>query len=380
MGADVVKVERSDRGDDTRSWGPPFLDTDRSISTYFAALNRGKRSIALDFRAPPTRKLLLQLAARADIVLENFRPGVAQSLGLDWHTLRDLNPQLVLCSISGFGHSGPYSHLPATEIIVEGMSGLMEITGPSDGDPVRFGIAMVDITTGLTAATRIVAALMVARQTGRGAHLDCTLYATALAALGTSVAAYSATGTEPRRWGSHHPSIVPYGSFPTADGHLITGILNDTMWATFCEALELDALTTDERYRTNADRVTRRDELEAVLARRCSERPTAHWVNRLRERGLLAAPIRTVGEAVEDSATAQLGLLVPLDGFPGVYSTKLDGQPATDEPQPIPRLGEHTREILAEFGDLTPEQIEELIRSDVVAAVRQGRAQAHLPT
>jgi crotonobetainyl-CoA:carnitine CoA-transferase CaiB-like acyl-CoA transferase len=362
MGAEVIKVERSDRGDDTRAWGPPFLDDAGKLSTYFAALNRGKKSVALDFRGPSTRELLLRLCEQADVVIENFRPGVRESLGLTWPTLHELNPALVLCSISGFGRSGPYSQLPATEIVVEGMSGLMEITGPFDGDPVRFGIAMVDIATGLTAATKIAASLMIARETGEGAYLDCSLYATALAALGTSVAAYSATAQEPRRWGSHHPSIVPYGGFPTADGHLITGVVNDAMWPSFCEALELPELADSDLYTTNAARVEQREVLQARLADRCRERPTAYWVARLRERSLLAAPIRTVGQAVDDPATHEMGVLVALEGFPGVYSTRLDGNFASERTQRVPKLGEHTQQVLTEILGLTADDVERLTR------------------
>jgi len=363
MGAEVIKVERHDRGDDTRAWGPPFLDDERTVSTYFGALNRGKRSISLDFRAPTTRDVLLRLCKHADVVIENFRPGVGERLGLSWPVLRDSNPAIVFCTISGFGHSGSYSELPATEIVVEGMSGLMEITGPADGDPVRFGIAMIDIAAGLTAATRIVASLMRARETGEGAYVDCSLYAAALAAMGTSIAAFSATGKEPKRWGSHHPSIVPYGGFPTADGHLITGVVNDAMWPAFCEALELHELAQEQRYRTNGGRVEHRAELLAEVAKRCLERPTAQWLKRLRERGLLAAPIRTVGQAVRDPATREMGLLVGLEGFPGVYSTTIDGTRALDHEQRVPQLGEHTHEVLGEVAGLSQKEIEDLLGS-----------------
>ena len=368
MGAEVIKVERSDRGDDTRAWGPPFLDEGGKLSTYFAALNRGKQSIALDFRAPSTPELLLRLCGWADVVIENFRPGVTESLGITWPTLREMNPALVLCSISGFGHAGQYSNLPATEIVVEGMSGLMEITGPIDGDPVRFGVAMVDIATGLTAATKTVASLMTARETGEGAYLDCSLYATALAALSTPIAAYTATRREPRRWGSHHPSIVPYGGFPTTDGHLITGVVNDATWPSFCSALELEELAQDDAYRTNSGRVERRDELQATIADRSLQQSTAYWVERLRERGLLAAPIRTVGQAVEDPATQEMGLFVALAGFPGVFSTRLDGNFAFDQTQQVPGLGEHTQEILTKLLGLSGQEVDRLIASGAVTA------------
>ena len=369
MGAEVIKVE-SRRGDDTRGWGPPFLDDDQTLSAYFGALNRGKKSISLDLRSPGARPVLRRLCENVDIVVENFRPGIAERLGLSWPELRQANAALVFCSISGFGESGSYAELPATEIVVEGMSGLMQITGPEDGEPVRFGIAMTDIATGLTASTRIVAALMQARQTGLGSHVECSLYGTALAALGTSVAAYSASGVEPRRWGSHHPSIVPYGSFPTADGWLITGVVSDATWPTFCEALGLDVLAQDDRFDTNAGRVAHRVELLPTLAERCKEEPTAVWVERLSGLGLLAAPIRTVGEAVNDPATKQMGVLVQLDGFPGVYATRIDGIQTHVDSQPVPRLGEHTWEVLTGLAGVLPEEI------DGAVTTRRSKARA----
>lgn len=353
MGAEVIKVE-SPRGDDTRGWGPPFLDEGATTSTYFGALNRGKKSVVLDLRSSHMQAVLLQLCSQADVVIENFRPGVAERLGLSWPVLREANPRLVFCSISGFGHSGPYSRLPATEIVVEAMSGLMEITGPENGEPVRFGIAMTDIATGLTASTRIVAALMHARETGVGAHVRCSLYATALGALGTSVASFSATGVEPARWGSHHPSIVPYGGFPTSDGSLITGAISEASWPTFCDALDLRHLAADERFVTNAGRVAHRVELLELLADRCREHPTAYWVERLTDRGLLAAPIRTVGQAVDDPATRAMRLLVPLEGYPGVFGTSTIDAAAAADSQRVPRLGEHTDEILAGISQTPP--------------------------
>lgn len=285
LGAEVVKVERAPHGDDTRSWGPPFLEEEHGISTYFAALNRGKRSISLDLTNPEGRQLLEGIIPNVDVVIENFRPGTAEKLGLDHDSLSALNPAIVSCSVSGYGSSGPYASYPGTEIVVEGMSGLMEVTGPPDGDPVRFGIAMVDIATGLTASTRTVAALLQARATGRGCHVECSLYGTALAALGTLITSYSATKSEPGRWGSRHPSICPYGGFPTADGHLITGTINDEMWPKLCEALHLNSLAERRELATNAGRLEHREEVEQAIGDQCATRPTDYWLERLREVG-----------------------------------------------------------------------------------------------
>lgn len=349
LGADVIKVERPEHGDDTRHWGPPFLDGRESVSTYFASLNRGKRSVALDLHTRDGREAVGLLAAHSHVLIENFRPGVAEELGLGRSRLVKLNPAIVTCAISGYGASGPYADFPGTEIVVEAMSGLMDVTGPSAGDPVRFGIAMIDIATGLTAATRIVAALLTARETGRGAHIECSLYASALASLGTLITSFTTTGVEPRRWGSHHPTIVPYGGFPAADGHLVTGVINDAMWPAFCEAIELPELATREEYATNAARVAHRDALERTIAEQCARKPVDHWLARLRPAGLLAAPIRGVGEAVVDPATRAMGLFVELEGHPSVLSPRLDGVPSSSGTQHVPELGEHTEEVLADL-------------------------------
>lgn len=360
LGAEVIKVEKAPHGDDTRSWGPPFLDEEHGISTYFASLNRGKRSVSLDLTTLEGYQLVKELIPDTDVVIENFRPGTAEKLGLDHDSLSTLNPAIVSCSISGYGSSGPYASYPGTEIVVEGMSGLMDITGPPEGDPVRFGIAMVDIATGLTASTRTVSALLQARETGRGSHIECSLYGTALAALGTLITSYSATKDEPRRWGSRHPSICPYGGFPTADGHLITGTINDEMWPDLCKALHIDGLAERGELATNAGRLEHREEVEHAISEQCSTHPTDYWLERLRERGLLGAPIRTVGQAVEDSATKNMELFVELEKYKGVLSPRLDNAPANPRTESVPALGEHTAEILTQRLGISLSKIQDL--------------------
>lgn len=349
LGADVIKVERPGVGDDTRHWGPPYLDEQAAVSTYFAAMNRGKRSIELDLAGEQGRALLDRLVAEVDVVIENFRPEAAEQLGLSHERLAAINPAIVTCSVSGYGRTGPYAGLAGTEIVVEAMSGLMDITGPAEGEPVRMGIAMVDIATGLTAATRITAALLQARSSGVGASVDVSLYGTAIGALGTLVTNYSATGEQPRRWGSHHPTIAPYGGFACADGHLITGVINDARWRPFCVAIELPALADRPEFATNALRVGHREELEAAIAAQTATRPVAHWLERLQSAGLLAAPIRRVGDAVDDPVTREMGLFVEIEGHPGVLSPRLDGVAHEGGPQAVPRLGEHQDAVLAEL-------------------------------
>lgn len=371
LGAEVLKVERADRGDDTRSWQPALAAADpgdEPISTYFAALNRGKQSVAIDFRRPGALELTRRLAASCDIVVENFRPGIAVEMGIDHAGLRAANPAVVCCSISGYGAEGALAHLPGTEIVVEGMSGLMAVTGPADGAPARFGVALIDITTGLTGAVRTLGALLHARATGEGSQVDVSLYGTALGVLGTLVADWSRTGAEPQRWGSHHPSLVPYGGFPTADGDLITGVLNDAMWQPLCEALEAPELAAREEWRTMRGRVAGRVELEAAVAEATRRRTTAYWLERIEARGLLGAPIRGVGQAVSDPATQSLGLLVGLEGHEGVVTTRLDSvaRPAGST-QPVPRLGEHTRPVLQRLLGLADAELDVLAAAGVIA-------------
>lgn len=350
LGADVIKVERPEVGDDTRHWGPPFLEgREDEVSTYFASLNRGKRSIELDLRTDEGREILDALVPKVDVVLENYRPDAAAELGLDHERLASINPAIITCSVSGYGRTGEYARLAGTEIVVEGMSGLMDITGPADGEPVRMGIAMVDIATGLTASTRIVSALLHARMTGEGSAVDCSLYGTAIGVLGTLITSYSATGVQPRRWGSHHPTIAPYGGFPCEDGHLITGVLNDGRWASFCEALEMPEVAERPQFTTNRLRVENRDQLEALVAEQTRTRPVDHWLERLRDAGLLAAPIRKVGDAVDDPVTREMGLFVELLGQDGVVSPRLDGVRHEGGPQEVPALGEHQEAVLAEL-------------------------------
>lgn len=370
LGAEVIKVERSDRGDDTRDWGPPFLPGEVRTSAYFAALNRGKKSVAVDFRSAEAPRLVRDLAAVSDVVVENFRPGVAEKIGLAYPPLRAANAGVVLCSISAFDAEGAYRAVPGTEIVVEALSGLMAITGSPDGAPARFGIAMTDIATGLTAAAKVLAALVVTKTTGSGRHVRASLYGTAQAALATLISSYSLTGEEPQRWGSHHPSIVPYGAFPSADGYVVMGVLNDATWPSFCDALGLHHLVADESLATNAGRVAERVAVHDAIEAATVLHPTRYWVERLRQRDLLAAPVRGLGDALRDPDMRAFEHMVRLDGADGLISPRLDGAAAGAETQPVPRLGQHTREVLSSILGLGSEAITTLIERGVVTADR----------
>jgi crotonobetainyl-CoA:carnitine CoA-transferase CaiB-like acyl-CoA transferase len=366
LGAEIIKIERPGVGDDTRSWGPPFIDDEDRISAYFAALNRGKQSVAVDFTDPRGRDLVYRLVSRCDVVIENFRPGVADRYGLDHDSLAAHNPAVVTCAISGFGRSGPYAGLPGTEIVVEGMSGLMSVTGSRHGEPARFGIAMTDIATGLTAAGQIIAALGVARDTGVGTHIDTSLYETAVGVLGTLVASVSVSGEVPGRWGSHHPSIVPYGGFPTADGDVITGTVNDRMWPTLCRTIGAEHLLDDDELATNAGRVRHRDRVERAIAEATSKFKTDELVERLLDAGLLAAPIRTVADMVEDPATHELGVFTHTAEYPGLLTSRLTGPGPDPGTGKVPAVGADTERVLAEQVGLTSEEYRELHTAGVL--------------
>jgi crotonobetainyl-CoA:carnitine CoA-transferase CaiB-like acyl-CoA transferase len=349
LGAEVIKVERPGVGDDTRAWGPPFIDHADHTSAYYAALNRGKRSITIDITNTDGQELVHELVRHCDVVIENFRPGVAERNGLDGPTLHAVNPRIVSCSISGFGRTGELASHGGTEVVVEAMSGMMSVTGPPQGEPARFGIAMTDIATGLTAAARILAAVLHARTTGVGGHVELSLYGTALGALGTLIATTSLTGVTPPRWGSHHPSIVPYGGFPTSDGHVIAGVINDASWQTFCDTVGCHTLADDTRLATNGARVRAREHIESTIATHTRQRTTADLVAALRAKGLLAAAIRTVDEVIADPATLQSGLVTRVADHPQMLVSRISGSPAHASPEVLADLGQDTEGVLKQI-------------------------------
>lgn len=346
LGADVVKIEHPDTGDDTRLWGPPFLQSS-DASTYFSSLNRGKRSVALDLSSGSNRQRLYEALPGFDVVVDNFRPGVADKLGVGPATLKAFNPELVTASIRGFPHGHSLEFQPGTEIIVEALSGLMQVTGSPDGPPTRFGIAMVDIATGLTTATRILAELFAARNGSQAEHVEVSLYQTATASLGTLITSYTSAGIEPGRWGSRHPTICPYGAFQCRDGYIVTGALNDRSWQVLCRVLGLEVLAANDELRTNSGRVRNRDAIESAIEERTRAHSRHGLLNELRVAGLLAAPVRHVGEAVREDLQSTPGMFVALEGADGAVSPRLDGRMSrATQVQSVPRLGEHTENAL----------------------------------
>jgi len=368
LGADVVKVEHPSGGDETRSWGPPFAGGE---AAYFLSVNRSKRSLALDLKAPEGRELALELCARADAVIENFRPGGAARLGLDYDAVRARRPDVVYCTISGFGLREPTGR-PGYDFTVQAESGLMAITGEPDGAPTKVGVALVDVLTGLNAAAAILAALHRRDTTGEGDRIELSLLDSTFAALVNVAQNALLTGDEPGRYGNAHPSIVPYEPFQAEDGWLAVAAANDGLYARLCAAIERPDLASDERYATNEARVRNRAALVAELAEVFAQRSTDEWVELLLAAGIPAGKIRGVGEALRAAETATTTVSHPTAGRLELVAPPFSLLRAgVREPGPPPLLGEHTAEVLAELG-VSEERQAELEDRGVIA--RAGAA------
>jgi crotonobetainyl-CoA:carnitine CoA-transferase CaiB-like acyl-CoA transferase len=362
LGAEVVKLERPGVGDDTRSWGPPFLD---GMSTYFAAVNRGKRSVAIDLQCERGRELLRELASRVDVVIENFRPGVTKRLGADYGSLVTRNPALIYASITGFGSRGPKAAEAGTEVIVEAETGLMAMMGTPDGPPVRFGVAMVDIATGIALVSGVLAAALQRVRTGHGRRLEFPLYTMAFSCLATVIASASVDpSSQGGRWGSGHPSIVPYSAFEASDGFVVLGAINELMWERLCEAFDLDELRSDERAATNDARVRNRAHVEAAIAAVIEPLSATEVTERLKRSGVLVAPVRSAARAVDDEQVAELGLIDDIDGVQFARSPLSQFNPRSLPP--AQRLGEDSTEVLAEYLSLAEGELTELVDAGVV--------------
>jgi CoA:oxalate CoA-transferase len=342
LGARVVKVEKPDTGDDSRSYGP--FQGDRSL--YFARVNRGKESVALDLRDPAGLAVARGLIAAADVLVENFRPGVMARLGLGPAEALELNPRLVYCSISGFGHTGPWSQRPAYDAVVQGMSGIMSITGSADGPPVKPGSPVADLSAGLHAFGGICAAL----RGGRGTHLDVAMYDATVSLLEGAALAWLATGEEPSRIGNAHFSIAPFDTFGCADRDVVVCAANDILFGALCVALGLPALLTDARFATNALRHEHRADLKAALESVLRTAPAAHWLELLESAGVPCGPICGVGEAVGSEQSRARQMVVDAGGVPVPgQPVKLSAWPDPGVRPPAPTLDEHGDAIRKEF-------------------------------
>jgi crotonobetainyl-CoA:carnitine CoA-transferase CaiB-like acyl-CoA transferase len=373
LGAEVIKVERPHAGDDTRGWGPPYVKDAGGESTgeasYFMCANRNKKSVTIDFTQPDGQDLLRRLAARADVIVENFKVGGLRQYGLDHETLHALNPRLVYCSITGFGQTGPYAARAGYDFLIQGLGGLMSITGRSDDEsgagPMKVGVALTDVMTGLYASTAILAALAHRDLSGEGQHIDMSLLDVQIACLANQSMNYLHTGVAPRRLGNAHPSIVPYQDFPTADGDMILAVGNDNQFAKLCGVMGRPDLAVDVRFATNTVRVANRTTLIPIMRGITTQRTTDSWIAALEAAGVPCGPINTLERVFADPQVVARGVRIemqhPLAGvLPLVASPmRLSGTPV-EYRHPPPLLGEHTREVLSDALGLGADEIERL--------------------
>ncbi len=355
LGAEVIKIEKPGEGDDTRGWGPPWLADGEGRPTresaYFLAANRNKRSVTIDMARPEGQALIHALARDSDVVVENFKVDGLKRYGLDYDSLAALNPRLVYCSITGFGQDGPEAGRAGYDFMIQGMSGLMSVTGSPETEPQKVGVALVDILTGLNATIAILAALEQRHRTGRGQRIDIALFEVAVASLANQALNFLVGGTAPRRLGNAHPNIVPYQAFTTADGHLILAVGNDAQFSRFCRLADLAELAQDARYATNRERVAHRETLVPLIAEALERQTTAEWLAMLDTAGIPAGPINTIAQAFAEPQALARGLAMslphPLGGHaPGVRSPlRLADSPMGAAIAP-PLLGQHTDEVL----------------------------------
>jgi crotonobetainyl-CoA:carnitine CoA-transferase CaiB-like acyl-CoA transferase len=379
LGASVIKVEKPGAGDDTRIYAPPYAATSDGAqsteSAYFLSTNRGKRSVTIDFFHPEGQKLVQVLAAKSDVVIENFKVDGLAKYGLDYASLHALNPGLVYCSITGFGQTGPYRHRPGYDFMIQGIGGLMSITGEPDqrpgGGPVKVGVAVADVFTGLYATIAILGALAHRDRTGVGQHIDLALLDTQVAVLANQAMNYLVTGVAPQRLGNAHPNIVPYQTFGASDGHIIVAVGNENQYARLCEVLGRADLASDERFATNASRVNHRDELIAILQDIFATRTMRQWLDALERVGVPCGPINTIADVFADPQVQARGLRLDLP-HPAIGSVPSVANPIKYSETPIayrsapPMLGADTDEILRDMLGLAPMEIARLRKAGIV--------------
>jgi crotonobetainyl-CoA:carnitine CoA-transferase CaiB-like acyl-CoA transferase len=359
LGADVVKIERPGAGDDTRSWGPPYLSDDEgretSESAYYLAVNRNKRSVALDIDTQEGRSLAYRLAGEADILIENFKVGGLAKYGLSYADLHQSFPRLIYCSITGFGQTGPYAARAGYDYLVQGMAGIMSITGEPAGEPVKVGVAIADVMTGMHATVAILAALHHRDRTGEGQHIDLALLDSTISWLCNQGQSYLLTGALPERYGNAHPTIVPYQVFATSDGHVILAVGNDNQFAKFCAIAGLPHLAADPLYRCNPDRVRNRATLVPALENVLRTRPSADWVASLEQAGVPCGLVNKLDSVFADPQVAARGMVIEMQHALRSQALPLIGNPEKFSATPVsfrrppPLLGEHTEEVLQEW-------------------------------
>ncbi len=378
LGADVIKIERPGKGDDTRGWGPPFLGGDDSgESAYYLCTNRNKRSVAIDIATSEGQQLIKDLAARSDILCENFKVGGLARYGLDYESLSAINSGLIYCSITGFGQTGPYRHRVGYDFLVQGMGGICSITGFPDeegGRPTKVGVGIADVMTGMYATAAVLSALHARRETGKGQYIDVSLYDSQIAWLINQGLAYLVSGENPQRLGNGHPHIVPYDTFPAADGHFIIAVGNDSQFARLCEVLGRPDWVEDPRFAKNVERVRNRKTLMPLIEEITVKRPSQDWIAALEAVSVPCGPVNTLSEVFSDPHTLarEMRITMPHEGAPD-GTVDLIGNPLKMSETPVtyrhapPLLGEHTDDVLRDTLGLDDEQIAALCASGVIA-------------
>jgi crotonobetainyl-CoA:carnitine CoA-transferase CaiB-like acyl-CoA transferase len=360
LGAEVIKIERPLTGDDTRSWGPPFLKDsagkETAESAYFLSVNRGKKSVALDISMPEGADIARRLAAKSNVLIENYKVGGLAKYGLGYDDLQKINPRIVYCSVTGYGQTGPCAHLPGYDFIFQGMGGLMSITGERDdlpgGGPQKVGIAVTDVMAGMYASLAVTAALLHCERSGEGQHIDMALLDTIVAFGSNQIFNYFHSGKIPERWGNAHPNLLPYEVFPTSDGHIILGAGNDSQWASLCGAAERPELASDPRFKTMPDRIRNRGALIPLIQDFMRQRSSREWIERFDAANVPCGPINNYKEVFENPQVQHRGLKIemrhPLSGaIPGVASPMRFSATPVEYGMPPPLLGQHTREVLS---------------------------------
>lgn len=378
LGAEIIKIEKPGDGDETRAFGPPFVegaDGKRGDATYYLSANRNKKSVAVDIAKPEGAALVQRLARRAHVVVENFRTGALEKYGLDYATLAAANPALIYCSLTGFGHTGPYKDKAGYDYLIQGMGGLMSITGQPDGvpgaEPMKVGVAISDVVSGLYTAIAILAALLHQQKTGEGQQIDMALFDCQAAALANQAMNHLVGHQQPKRLGNAHPNIVPYQLFETADGHLILAVANDGQFKRFCKAAGIEQLSHEPRFATNAERVGHRAELVAILKPLFAKHRTAEWIALLEAANVPCGPINSIEQVFADPQAIARGLTVPMQHASGrtldlvASPLRLSKTPPEYRAAP-PTLGQNTDEVLVEVLDLTRHEISALRQKGVV--------------
>jgi formyl-CoA transferase len=368
MGAEVVKVEEPGKGDDTRAFGPPFVGGE---AAYYLSVNRNKKSVTLNLKHREAQPIVRRLIRWADVLVENFRPGAMERLGLGYEAVKRLNPRLVFCSITGFGRSGPDADRPGYDLIVQGESGIMDLTGDPDGPPYKVGTAIADIVSGIMGAHGILLALYARKRTGRGQLVEISMLDVTAGLLAYNSGIFFATGQSPTRWGNQHPTIVPYGTFRAADGWLNVGVANDSLWSRYCKAIERPDLVDDPRFNTAPKRVENRRELLPILDEVMARRSRAEWIARLDAEGVPCGRIGSVGEVLTSPHLKARGMVVTLP-HPTAGKVTVTGLPIGLSETPgfvrtaPPLLGQHTDEILGDLLRYSPRKVAALRRRGVV--------------